>query len=191
MCACGKLQPEPEGNLIDFIRESNLIEGVEDVDSIMQALEAWEYLMGEKELTIGVVLKAHKILMLHQKIYGYERGYFRQRDVSVGYWKIVGIDPVGGMLTKQFVKTGNPIPHKDIKGAMDQWIYIANQIKTADYPDLWAKQSHIGFEHIHPFIDGNGRLGRLLLNWQRVKMKLPILVIKNAEKKEYYEWFKI
>jgi len=48
---------------------------------------------------------------------------------------------------------------------------------------------HINFEKIHPFIDGNGRIGRMLLNWQRVKLGLPVLVIKESEKQEYYKWF--
>ena len=52
-----------------------------------------------------------------------------------------------------------------------------------------AKASHIAYERIHPFIDGNGRTGRMFMNWQRLKAGLPILVIKEKEKQEYYKWF--
>jgi len=51
------------------------------------------------------------------------------------------------------------------------------------------KEQHIAFETIHPYEDGNGRMGRLILNWQRVHCGLPILVIKDSEKNLYYQWF--
>ena len=51
------------------------------------------------------------------------------------------------------------------------------------------RNDHIGFEKIHPFIDGNGRLGRILMNWQRIQCGLDILVIWEIEKQEYYKWF--
>jgi Fic family protein len=38
-------------------------------------------------------------------------------------------------------------------------------------------------------MDGNGRIGRILLNWQRRYWNLPILIIKESEKEEYYKWF--
>jgi hypothetical protein len=49
---------------------------------------------------------------------------------------------------------------------------------------------HVSFEHLHPFRDGNGRVGRILYNWQRLKLGLPIHVIKYEDRWEYYNWFK-
>jgi len=48
---------------------------------------------------------------------------------------------------------------------------------------------HLQFESIHPFIDGNGRTGRLLMNLQLIKAGLPAINIKFADRRRYYDAF--
>jgi len=148
----------------EFLKESNAIEGVFDFPSLYWAKKAWGYLIKEDEITEAVVLKTHKILMFPQLIEEKEKGYFRTVPVWIG--------------------RGEGLNHLMIKGAMAVWCQNAHL-----FPEHW-KNHHIRYERIHPFIDGNGRTGRMFMNWQRLKAGLPILVIKNLEKGDYYGWFK-
>ena len=52
-----------------------------------------------------------------------------------------------------------------------------------------AAEFHLRFEGIHPFIDGNGRTGRLILNFELVKAGLLPVNIKFAERRRYYDAF--
>lgn len=67
----------------------------------------------------------------------------------------------------------------------------------ADYADMKANKHiieaaaefHLRFEGIHPFIDGNGRTGRLILNLELIKAGLLPINVKYADRRRYYDCF--
>ena len=63
--------------------------------------------------------------------------------------------------------------------------YSKNKKKL--HPLIVASYFHVAFETIHPFVDGNGRVGRLLMNFILHKNKYPMINIPSKIKFDYYE----
>ena len=80
-----------------------------------------------------------------------------------------------------------PLPAK-IPNLMTYFVYNYNH----DEEDIFTKiaRYHIEFEKIHPFEDGNGRTGRLLLNYELLKNDIPPVVISKEERVKYFEFLR-
>jgi len=81
----------------------------------------------------------------------------------------------------------NPIKIPGLMQAFLQW-YYENERKLS-IPELVA-WVHYKFVYIHPFIDGNGRTARLLMNMILMKNGYPPAVILNLDRKKYYRVLK-
>jgi len=160
----------------EFLLESNAIEGVFDDDSYEQALIAWNWLSEQREMSAHVMLKTHKILMLHQNLYPNEKGYFRNVPVWIGGREGIDSSKIAPAIKHLCMNINDIIDN----GKKESEIFL-NKI---------TKEHHVEYEKIHPFVDGNGRTGRMFMNWERLKVGLPLLIIHAGdEQQEYYKWF--
>lgn len=106
---------------------------------------------------------------------------------------LVGInDVIAGRFRKanEYVRVGTfiaPAPeHIDL--LMDRLLEeYTNNMTT--YPIDAIARYHLEFETIHPFNDGNGRMGRALINLQLQRIGFPQIIIRDKEKQEYYRGF--
>lgn len=80
-----------------------------------------------------------------------------------------------------------PAPEK-VPNLMNYFVYNYNN----DIQEIFDKiaKYHIEFEKIHPFEDGNGRTGRILLNYELLKNNLPPVVITKEDRVKYFEFLK-
>ena len=150
--------------ILEFIEHSNYIEGVSSPDAFDSSMEAFTEMLGKDVLSLQLVLETHEIMM--RKLNPRIAGRLRSINVRVGHRSCPDYSLVSGLLREWFeAQTVTPV--------------------TLDNVIL----SHIEFEKIHPFEDGNGRIGRMIMNWQLLKAGLEPVVIHEEERHEYYKWF--
>jgi Fic family protein len=76
-------------------------------------------------------------------------------------------------------------PHYLLPGLMADFIEWLSANRSATHPVEYASEAHYRFVSIHPFTDGNGRTGRLLMNLLLLKAGFPIVSISNQKREDY------
>ena len=92
---------------------------------------------------------------------------------------------------KEWVRVGNHLGANPlfVPSLMHELVDNYNQNKISYFLDAVA-HFHAEFETIHPFVDGNGRMGRVLINLQLMNLGFPPIIIQNKSKHtEYYPLF--
>ena len=187
----GELERLNEEFLVEYIYNSNAIEGntltMRETDMVLKGLtidqkslkehlevighkEAFDYvrqLVSENiEISESVIKDIHYLVLSDKKD---DRG--RYRKISV---RIMGA-------------AHEPAQPYMIIPKMEELLEEYKNSKE----DIVTKLArfHIEFEGIHPFIDGNGRTGRLLVNLELMKAGYPPIDIKFTDRLKYYEAF--
>ena len=139
--------------------------------NLSEALDFFESLAtGEDPITEHDVRQVHQLIL--KEISDPDAGRYRSADVMI--------------TGSAFEPTA---PH-DVPREMQHlgdWVQDASVGKVDSSPVVLAAAAHARFAQIHPFIDGNGRTARILMNLLLMRNGYPIAVITRDERQRYYE----
>ena len=143
---------------------------IREVYEAKNLAKVMEMLLGKNQkLSINLILHLHKILL--NGIDDSIAGRFRKG--------------------KEWVRVGNHIGANPsfIYNLVSKLINECNKENDIYFLDKIA-HFHAEFEIIHPFCDGNGRIGRVLINQQLMALNLPPIIVPNKSKEmDYYPLF--
>ncbi len=93
---------------------------------------------------------------------------------------------IAGKFRNYLVRVGNYVAPdwQDVEELMKEFITFLH--KTRLNPVELAARAHYRFEKIHPFGDGNGRIGRLIMNHILWRNGYPMIIIEYKKRKSYY-----
>lgn len=123
----------------------------------------------EQELTLDVILSLHKMLI--SNIRDDIAGRFRQEN--------------------EYVRLGSHIAPAP-KEIIDRLEKMLVEYQSTAHKNIIKRISklHLIFEHTHPFVDGNGRIGRVINNYALWREGFVPINIKFIDRKKYYDAFK-
>jgi len=166
-----------EGNTINLIEARNLLENektpknktLREIYDLQNTEKVFNELHELKqEISLNLIEEIHRKLLDNiDKRIGY-----RTQDVRV--------------IRANFKATPAPYVKTDMELLL-KW-YAEN--KSDLHPLVLAVIFHHKFEKIHPFMDGNGRTGRMLLNYILIKNNYPPLIIQNKNREKYLNFMR-
>ncbi|KAL0979340.1 hypothetical protein UPYG_G00183840 [Umbra pygmaea] len=116
-------------------------------------------------------ISVNDILEIHRRVLGY-------------------VDPVeGGRLRTSQVFVGHHIPPhpQDLEHHMQELVQWLNSEEALQlHPVEYAALAHYKLVYVHPFVDGNGRTSRLLMNLVLMQARYPPITIRKEQRSEYY-----
>ncbi|WP_285138468.1 Fic family protein [Microbacterium sp. lyk4-40-TSB-66] len=153
-----------------------------EVHRYLQATKQAYELATTLPLTQRLILQVHETLLTGVRGEEKSPGEFRRSPVWVGR---AGATPDSATFVP-------PLP-QHLGELLADWERFVNDDGRALPALIQAALMHYQFETIHPFLDGNGRIGRLLINlllMDRKRLPLPLLYLSNyfeTHREEYYE----
>lgn len=144
----------------------------EEISEAYGVAKAIEFIRKTKvRISLSLIKKIHKIIFENSKAFA---GKFRERGVEVGIRDGLG----------NIIHLGAPATR--VVPLLTELVRWYNKNKRKYPAIILAIVVHNQFEYIHPFEDGNGRVGRLLMNNILMKHKFPPVNISVRNRKEYY-----
>lgn len=147
-----------------FINERELFEA----KNLARVVEYIAQKAGQEALTLDMMLLLHKMLI--SNIRDDIAGRFRKSDEWVRVGNHIATDP--SLVVEQLEN-----------------MMIAYQTGSEESIITRIARFHLSFEHIHPFVDGNGRIGRVLNNYLLTREGHAPINIKFIDRSEYYDAF--
>ncbi|MFA5141770.1 MAG: Fic family protein [Candidatus Woesearchaeota archaeon] len=141
----------------------------------LNVAKAVEHIRNSSEkMSMELILRLHKMCFTGTKDYA---GSFRDVEVVIK-------DRAGNIMHMG-------APFKQINSLLKELVDWYNMHEKKHSPLLLAAVVHDQFEHIHPFQDGNGRVGRLLLNYVLLHHGYPPVNIRFKDRTWYYKTLRI
>ena len=163
------------------IDESARNDDTSEVHRYLEATDLAQRLARDLPITQRLILQVHETLLTGVRGEEKSPGEFRRSPVWIG---ATGATPNSAVFV--------PPVHAHLGDLLADWEIFVND-DGRSYPALiHAALMHYQFETIHPFLDGNGRVGRLLINlllMDRGRLDLPLLYLSNyfeTHRDEYY-----
>ena len=143
-----------------------------DISETYGVAEAVGYIRKTKEhISLKLIRELHEIV-------------FRNSKPFAGKFRKIGMEVVVADAAGKIVHRGAPSTH--ITSLLQELVKWYNKNKSKYPPLVLAAVVHNQFENIHPFQDGNGRVGRLLMNNILLKHGKPPLNIELKNRSGYY-----
>ncbi len=162
-------------------KEKPRVDDVKEVRNYVLAMEHGMRLLDTMPVSIRLIREIHKVLM--QDVRGGQAtpGELRRVQNWIGH-------PGSTPMTATMV----PPPVAEMAEALHDWEKYLHS-KPAEPPLIQCALMHQQFESIHPFLDGNGRIGRLLITFfliERKHLTQPLLYLSSyfeKHRREYYD----
>jgi len=114
-----------------------------------------------------------------------DKGHFRNKKVIIGK-RHYDFETGKFLGTEVIRRCPNPDSLPNLMRKYQESLGELAENPTVTQEDLL--ENHAYFEWIHPFVDGNGRTGRLLLNWLSLQQRNEFYVIESSKRQEYYSF---
>ena len=188
-------------SLLKIIDEAELPEGVYNSNAIENStltLKETEKILLEMEVSRDVslreVFEAKNLARVIEYITSKSEELSKELILLLHQMLLGNIDEsIAGRFRKkgEYVRIGAFIASapEHIERKLEEILIEYSSDLNTYFVDKIAK-FHLVFELIHPFNDGNGRIGRLLINYQLRQLGFPPVIIRDKEKSKYYLAFK-